>query len=118
MDPRHQARIKTVQNLFAFSYKKPKVRLPFPADSKTKEVTPHLAIIDEQIRKHATRHPLHLIAKTDLAILRLSTYELMFDKNIPRKVVINEAIELAKDLSGSNSSGFINAILGKILSEQ
>ncbi|MBI2641578.1 transcription antitermination factor NusB [Candidatus Roizmanbacteria bacterium] len=115
MDPRHLKRIETLQNLFAFSFRKVKTNLPYPDDERTKGILKHIEKIDRSIEKFAKRYPLDLIAKTDLAILRLSIYELTFEKKIPQKVVIDEAIELAKEFSGEKSYGFINAILGKVL---
>lgn len=115
MDPRHLARIKTIQNLFAQSFAELKHNLPYPDDEKTKKIVIKLKAIDGLIHKYAPRYPLKNIAKTDLSILRLSIYELMFEKKTPKKVVIDEAIELAKELSGEKSYGFVNAVLGTIL---
>ena len=56
------------------------------------------------------------MAKVDIAILRLAVYELLFG-DAPKKVVINEAVEMAKKYSSDNSPSFINGILGKIVSE-
>lgn len=118
MDPRHLDRIKTIQNLFAESFKLDKKSLPYPDDLKTTEILKNLKRIDKEIYKYADKFPLDRIAKTDLAILRLSVYELIIEKKLPEKVIINEAVELAKDLSGDKSFGFVNAILGKILAEE
>lgn len=57
------------------------------------------------------------MSKVDLAILRLGVYEMKFDDNIPVKVAINEAVELAKMFGGEDSSQFINGILGKLAAE-
>lgn len=116
MDPRHLQRIKIVQNLFAYSFRE-KANLPYPDDAKTKKILKKLQTIDRLIITHAPRYPLQNIAKTDLSILRLAIYELMFEKKTPEKVVIDEAIELAKDLSGEKAYGFINAVLGKVLQQ-
>ncbi len=118
MDPRHLQRIKTVQNLYALSFAKGDQNLPFRADDKTHKVQKHLKEIDLAIYKYAKKFPLDRIAKTDLAILRVSVFELIIEKKLPEKVVINEAVELAKELSSDKSFGFINAILGKILESQ
>ena len=66
------------------------------------------------IRPHATQRPLKEIPALDLCILRIATYELHYDKDIPPKVAINEAVELAKHFGGENSSKFINGVLGTI----
>ena len=54
------------------------------------------------------------MSRTDLAILRLGVYELLFDENIPAGVAINEAVLLAKKFGGDDSSSFVNGILGKV----
>ncbi len=117
MDPRHLKRIKTVQNLFAMSFEQ-KDNLPYPDDEKTKKIMKKLDAIDKLVKKHAPRYSIDNIAKTDLAILRLSIYDLLEDKSQPQKVVINEAVEIAKELSSEKAYGFVNAVLGKILNEK
>jgi len=114
MDPRHQQRIRIVQNLFAHSFRSVK-KLPFPEEAKTQKIIKNLKLIDLLIEKHAPRYPLSKIARTDLSILRLSVYELNYEKKTPPKVVIDEAVELAKELSGENSYAFVNAVLGKVV---
>lgn len=116
MDIRHLQRTKIVQNLFAFSFKSV-TDLPFPEETKTPKIIEKLNTIDKLIEKHAPRYPLQNISRTDLSILRTSVYDLIFEKKTPKKVVINEAVELAKELSGENSYAFINAVLGKILDD-
>ena len=54
----------------------------------------------------------------DRVILRIGVYELLFEEGVPPKVVINEAVELAKAFGGDNSSKFINGVLGTILRNQ
>lgn len=70
--------------------------------------------IDDQIRPAAPEWPIEQIAKVDIAILRLALYELMLKREVPPKVVINEAVELAKAFGGPNSSKFVNGVLGTI----
>nr|WP_317358824.1 transcription antitermination factor NusB [uncultured Tyzzerella sp.] len=69
--------------------------------------------IDENIEKYSKGWDINRIDKTELAILRLAIYEIIFD-DVPKKVAINEAIELAKEYGSEKSYRFINAILGKI----
>lgn len=69
---------------------------------------------DELIAPAAPEWPIEQIAKMDLTILRLAVYELMMKHEVPPKVVINEAVELAKSFGGDNSSKFINGVLGTI----
>ncbi|MFA7308553.1 MAG: transcription antitermination factor NusB [Patescibacteria group bacterium] len=70
--------------------------------------------IDELISKTAPEWPINQIAAIDLAILRMSIFELMFDHEVPPKAVINEAVELGKSFGGDNSGKFINGVLGTI----
>ncbi len=73
--------------------------------------------IDEYIIKYATEWPLDQITTVDRNILRLGIYELIFDQNIPAKVAINEAIEIAKAFGGEASGKFVNGVMGAIYKE-
>lgn len=79
-----------------------------------KGVNKHYAEIDKLVEKAAPEWPLEQIAVIDIAILRLSIYELLFCTDIPPKVAIDEAVELAKTYGGANSSKFINGVLGTV----
>lgn len=70
--------------------------------------------IDARISKSAPAWPIEKINRVDLAILRLATYEIM-TADIPPKVVIDEAIELAKEFGGDTSPSFINGVLGSVV---
>ncbi|MFA5188262.1 MAG: transcription antitermination factor NusB [Patescibacteria group bacterium] len=80
-------------------------------------VIKNIADIDESIRKYATEWPLEQITVIDRNILRLGIYELKFDPDIPSKVAINEAIEVAKTYGGDSSGKFVNGVLGAIYKE-
>lgn len=114
MDPRHELRVKIVQQLFALSYLKTKEQL---VDKKTREVLNNISKINVLIKNYAPKYPLDKIAKVDLAILQLAVFELMFEKKQPPKVVIDEAIELAKEMGSDKAYGFVNAVLGKIYTD-
>ncbi len=73
--------------------------------------------IDELIRKYATEWPIEQITIIDRNILRIGIYELKFDPEIPSKVAINEAIEVAKTYGGESSGKFVNGVLGAIYKE-
>ena len=75
--------------------------------------------LDMVIEKAAPEWPLDRIAPVDRNILRLGLYELLFSdrKDVPAKVAINEAIELAKQFGGDNSSRFVNGVLGAVYKE-
>lgn len=72
-------------------------------------------MLDEKIQSAAPEWPVDKIAKIDLAILRLAIYELLIEKKEPPKVIIDEAIELAKEFGNDNSPKFVNGVLGTIL---
>jgi len=71
--------------------------------------------IDNIIQAAAPEWPTNKIAKIDLAILRLATNELLVEKKEPPKVIIDEAVELAKAFGNDNSAKFVNGVLGTIL---
>ncbi len=85
----------------------------------THGIATHLKEIDNVIVKAAPEWPLERIAIIDRNILRIGLYELLYaDKNeVPPKVAINEAIELAKNYGGPNAARFINGVLGTIYRE-
>jgi N utilization substance protein B len=70
--------------------------------------------IDGMITPAAPEWPIEQIAKIDRSILRMALFELMIKREVPPKVAINEAVELAKAFGGDNSSKFINGVLGTI----
>ena len=74
--------------------------------------------LDDLIRPLAPEWPIEQIARMDRIILHIGAYELVYDKSVPPKVVINEAVELAKAFGGENSSKFINGVLGSLLRQQ
>ena len=84
-----------------------------------KGVIEHLPEIDGIISKAAPDWPIEKIAIVDRNVLRLGLYELLYaDKNeVPPKVAINEAIEIAKNYSGPNSPKFVNGVLGTVYRE-
>ena len=71
--------------------------------------------LDTIIQPIAPEWPLDQIARIDRMVLRIGTYELLYGTDVPPKVVINEAVELAKGFGGDNSSKFINGVLGTVL---
>jgi N utilization substance protein B len=75
--------------------------------------------LDQVIEKAAPEWPIDRISPVDRNILRLGLYELLFAdrKEVPAKVAINEAIELAKQFGGENSSRFVNGVLGAVYKE-
>ncbi|MEK9174438.1 MAG: transcription antitermination factor NusB [Patescibacteria group bacterium] len=82
-------------------------------------VVKNLAKINQIIAKAAPEWPIDQIAMVDRNVLRLGIYELLFGdyKEVPPKVAINEAIELAKSFGGESSGKFVNGVLGTIYRE-
>lgn len=109
-DPRHKKRQDIIQVLFSNSFLKQKVSIP-----KAQSIIENIEEIDKKITYIAPEFPIEKINKIDLAILRLAIYELQFEKEAPPKVVVDEAIELAKEFGGDASPGFVNGALGKLL---
>jgi N utilization substance protein B len=70
--------------------------------------------LDKAIISVAPDWPIEQVAYIDKAILRLAIYEIYHNTDIPPKVAINEAVELAKNFGGENSSKFVNGVLGSI----
>ncbi len=70
--------------------------------------------IDEQIKKHSHNWRLERMSFVDRNILRISVYEMQYCKDVPAQVAINEALEIARRFSVSDSIGFINGILDSI----
>lgn len=127
---RHLARTCVLQTLFAYEFRggKPKSIL----DSILKEFAPKLKNADfsydmlEGIQKHkkaivklivesAPQWPIEKIAPIDRAILEIGIYEILYTKEVPPVVAINEAVEMAKHFGDTNSSKFINGVLSSVM---
>ncbi len=78
-------------------------------------VTEQASNLDATLQPIAPEWPIADIARMDRIVLRMSLYELLKNKEVPPKVVINEAVELSKAFGGDNSSKFINGVLGTAL---
>lgn len=81
-------------------------------------VTKDAADLDAKLQPVAPEWPIDQIARMDRIVLRIGLYELQKEADVPPKVVINEAVELAKAFGGDNSSKFINGVLGTLLRQQ
>lgn len=86
-------------------------------ESVVRGVTENQAEIDDILSRHAKGWTISRMPKVDLAIMRLSVYEMRFRKDIPVNVSINEAVEMAKKYSGEQSKTFVNGVLGKVWDE-
>lgn len=139
---RHQARSLALQVLYGLSFSTVKSEedlrkayLDYPENSKEgdaiKEVKEpegfsweliqgvytHLDAIDEQIKRFTLNWRFDRIGHIELTLLRLAVFELMFCRETPARVVINEALELGSDFAADNCKKFINGILDAIVKE-
>jgi transcription antitermination protein NusB len=127
---RRDGRVAALQYLYAWSLNPPlnlseDLRVFFQDQEKPREhfafgeelihgTIQHIAEIDGRIRGLAHNWEFDRIARIDLAILRVAMFEMMFRKDIPPVVSINEAIDLSKEFSSADSKRFINGILDRL----
>jgi len=111
-DPRHIKRREAVKTLFADTF----ASQSNPSDLVQK-VLAQKEKLDGLIRDAAPQWPIDKLNKIDLAVLRLAVYELE-NGDTPPKVIIDEAVELAKEFGSESSSSFINGVLGTIYQEE
>ncbi len=132
MSNRHLARTIAMQSLFNWDFNgKPEKDLEKLVKKNFEQFAPRfddhgfvkklisgvvgkLDKIDEYITRYATEWPLEQITIVDRNVLRIGVYELIYDDDIPAKVAINEAIEIAKAFGGESSGKFVNGVLGAI----
>lgn len=134
MSNRHLARTIAVQTLYQWDFNDQKENIDDILKNDKESFAPdfddggfidhlvhgvieHQAEIDGLIIKYAPEWPLEQITIIDRNVLRLGTFELKYDPNIPAKVAINEAIELAKNFGGESSGKFVNGVLGAVFKE-
>lgn len=116
----YQMSIQGDYNLNVLDFYKEKFKNPQTEYVHTvmESVTNNLSKIDKIIESYSEGWKLNRIAKVDLAILRLALGEILYVKDIPYRVSINEAIELAKIYGADESTSFINGILGTFIEKE
>jgi N utilization substance protein B len=131
MSNRHLARTLVLQSLFQWDFNQQSENIHQILENNKKEFAPdfedqnfsesllnkvidHLKDIDGLIKKFAPEWPIEQITLVDRNVLRMGIYELKLAGDIPPKVAINEAIELAKTYSGESSGKFVNGVLGSV----
>jgi N utilization substance protein B len=114
-DPRHIRREKAVKALYAWGFLKEK---GINKNLLAKQTISSKDKIDKIISHCAPEWPISQINRIDLAILRLAVFELVIAGHEPPKVIIDEAIELAKKYGSDKSAAFINGVLGAVLREK
>ena len=87
------------------------------AQKVIESVSAHAEEIDAVIRKVSEHWRLERMPRVDRNILRLGVCELMFMPDVPQRVTLNEAVELAKRYGGEGSPGFVNGVLDRVASE-
>ena len=136
MANRHLSRSIVLQTLFEWDFNEGKLEVKSALDRNMKEFAPGLEdeafvlalteqvikkqkVVDEIISKAAPEWPIDKISIVDRNILRIGLTELLFGDRaqVPPKVAINEAIELAKSYGGENSGKFVNGVLGAVYKE-
>lgn len=136
MASRHLARSIVLQSLFEWDFyeKKPDFKKILERNIKkfggnfneldfvnalAKGLIKHLSQIDKVIKESAPERPINQLSIIDHNVLRIGLYELLYadKKEVPPKVAINEAIELAKSFGGESSGKFINGVLGTVHKE-
>ena len=78
-------------------------------------VTEHAAHVDDLIASHLQGWTLERLPAVDRAILRVAVFELLHADDVPAPVAVDEAVELAKELSTDDSPGFVNGVLGQVM---
>lgn len=123
IDPRHKKRMELMQMLFARGFNQligqEKIdhngaTLNVDYDKAIDEIMSESDQLDKEILEVAPERPISEINRVDLAILRMILFESKH-KETPKKVLINEAVELAKEFGTESSPKFVNGVLGKLL---
>lgn len=110
-DSRHKKREKIIKELFGWSFQQGAVL----GNETTPKIIKKIKKIDNIIAQSAPEWPIKQINRIDLAILRLAVHELVIAPSQPPKVIIDEAVELAKAYGGEKGPAFVNGVLGTVL---
>jgi len=110
LDPRHQKRRDRFSKLFEYSFKSGSFN-----DTDINPVLANLNQIDSKIQEVAPEWPIARLNRVDLAILRQAVWELLLEQKTPPKVIIDEAVEIAKEYGSENTAKFVNGVLGTLL---
>jgi N utilization substance protein B len=87
------------------------------ADAIVRGVGEHVDALDKRITSASQNWRLERMSRVDRNLLRLGTWELMFQPEVPRAVILDEALELAKSFGTDESSGFVNGVLDRIAND-
>ena len=127
---RHRARIVALQTLYELDFAANTSPSILQRNIKERELAQDAAefagklvngvndnkkLLDDTIGRYATAFPVDQLAAMDRNILRLAIFEILIDKSVPAKVVINEAVELAKEFGADTTPKFVNGVLGSVI---
>jgi N utilization substance protein B len=111
---RHQARKRAVDLLFEEKESDVSPLNPYTV-TVARGVTDNAAHIDDLISAHLQGWTLERLPAVDRAVLRVAVWELLHADDVPEPVAVDEAVELAKQLSTDDSPGFVNGVLGQVM---
>ena len=131
-DPRHTSRKLALSSIFSWLFSEPNIEESILTSTEILEeegvsyddeltkfivdgVKDHIEEIDKIIEESAPDWPIDKIAKIDLVILRIAIFEALFGKKTPIKVVIDEAVEIAKEFGNDTSHKFVNGVMGTVV---
>jgi transcription antitermination protein NusB len=130
--PRHRARIVALQTLYELEFAANSQKNILGRNLEEKELSGEIAdfavslvagvvdnkqFLDSTISRFATAFPVDQLAPMDRNILRLALFEILVSKDVPPKVAINEAVELAKEFGADTAPKFINGVLGAVVAQ-
>jgi transcription antitermination protein NusB len=118
-DPRHIKRMNIVTGLYALKFEHCKIpKLNTNELSIINEIEQNKIEINRIINRYSQKFNTEKMSKIDLCILQLAVFELTFVNKEPCRVIIDEAIELAKEFGSIKSPQFVNGVLGKLILEE
>ncbi len=82
---------------------------------KVNAIIRQIKVLDGKIETCCEGWNLNRIGKSELTIMRIAVYEILFEEDIPQSVAVNEAVELTKRYCDEDAKGFVNAVLGKVV---
>ncbi|MDF2951834.1 MAG: NusB antitermination factor [Anaerocolumna sp.] len=79
------------------------------------EILDKITEIDKTLEEISSGWKLNRLGKVDLTVMRIAIFEILYDQEVPNKVAVNEAVEIAKKFGGDSSGSFVNGVLAKLL---
>lgn len=111
----NEAELNEQKELYISNLPEPTMEESVLLAERFQSIIDNIEDIDKSISEASTGWKLSRMGKVELTILRLAVYEMQYDDDIPVKVAINEAVEIAKKYGGDNTPAFVNGILAKLV---